>query len=362
MKRYLIVGGGIAGLSLASALQKRDISFVLMDDPTTVKATEVAAGLVNPVVLKRLIPIWRAAAFTRAAAAFYRDLEQQLQISFYNPFSIGLLLRDPSAQNDWLQASDRSFLRDYLEPEIDFAPQAFPKPFGIGLTRNTARIQTPVLIQHFHNQLRKQGQLRVERFDFQALEPNTPTYQAERFHQIVFCEGHHLRDNPYFRYLPLRISKGEYLSASAERIELGHALKGRYFFIPEPDGSLAIGATYAHDDNCEVPSESARETLAGAFEETFGFPPEIRGQRAGFRPTVSDRRPLLGRHPLHPRLIVFNGLGTRGLLMAPLLAEALTEHLEDSQALAPAVSIARFRALYPRQKLQPPSDRSARKS
>jgi hypothetical protein len=63
---------------------------------------------------------------------------------------------------------------------------------------------------------------------------------------------------------------------------------------------------------------------------------------AGIRPTVKDRRPLVGKHPKYPNLTVLNGLGTRGVMIAPTVAKALYDHLEKGIALDKEISIARF--------------------
>jgi len=74
-------------------------------------------------------------------------------------------------------------------------------------------------------------------------------------------------------------------------------------------------------------------------------PYQIVGHMAGVRPTVIDRRPLLGTHPKHHQLHVFNGLGTRGGLMAPLLAKWLYQFVFEEKSLPQEVSISRFAQL-----------------
>ena len=69
---------------------------------------------------------------------------------------------------------------------------------------------------------------------------------------------------------------------------------------------------------------------------------EVVNQRAGIRPTVSDRRPLVGRHPNHKQMYVLNGLGTRGVLIAPAMAEALYAFIETDTPLAEEIDINRF--------------------
>jgi len=63
---------------------------------------------------------------------------------------------------------------------------------------------------------------------------------------------------------------------------------------------------------------------------------------AGIRPTVIDRKPLLGSHHLHRNAAVFNGLGTRGVLIAPYAAPILYNHLTNQNPIPREISIERF--------------------
>lgn len=70
---------------------------------------------------------------------------------------------------------------------------------------------------------------------------------------------------------------------------------------------------------------------------------EIVEHIAGVRPTVKDRRPLLGRSMVSDRIFVLNGLGTRGVLLAPYLAEKLFEFIEENKELEDNLSIHRYK-------------------
>ena len=72
------------------------------------------------------------------------------------------------------------------------------------------------------------------------------------------------------------------------------------------------------------------------------LPFEIIDHQAGIRPTVKDRRPLLGVHPAHHQLAIFNGMGTKGVMLAPYFANHLVNHLENDDKLLPEIDIVRF--------------------
>ena len=66
------------------------------------------------------------------------------------------------------------------------------------------------------------------------------------------------------------------------------------------------------------------------------------GHHAGIRPTMLDRRPVLGRHPEYPSLYVYNGLGTKGYMLAPLLSKEMADFILTETAVDKEVSLGRF--------------------
>lgn len=73
---------------------------------------------------------------------------------------------------------------------------------------------------------------------------------------------------------------------------------------------------------------------------------ELISQEAGIRPTVSDRRPLVGAHPEYNNIYIINGLGSRGVMIAPYVAEQLYQFIEAKEPLEAAISIDRFKRYY----------------
>ena len=55
---YIIVGFGLAGALLANEFIRKNVSFIVFDDPDQPKASEVAAGLINPVIFRRMTKSW----------------------------------------------------------------------------------------------------------------------------------------------------------------------------------------------------------------------------------------------------------------------------------------------------------------
>jgi glycine/D-amino acid oxidase-like deaminating enzyme len=160
--------------------------------------------------------------------------------------------------------------------------------------------------------------------------------------QIVFSEGvQHLR-NPLYQGDWLVPKKGEYVTFSAPGLKLDHMLKGPYFLVPLGDDHYQAGATFAHGDNSPDTTIEGRQKLREAISKMINCPFEIVGQTAGLRPTVKDRRPVLGSINGKKETLLLNGFGTRGILMAPLLSSWLIDHSESGTPLPAEVDIKRF--------------------
>ena len=70
---------------------------------------------------------------------------------------------------------------------------------------------------------------------------------------------------------------------------------------------------------------------------------EVLEHEVGIRPTVIDRRPLLGKHPEFDNILIFNGLGTKGVMLAPYFAQHLVDFIEGNiLELEGEVNINRF--------------------
>jgi tRNA 5-methylaminomethyl-2-thiouridine biosynthesis bifunctional protein len=141
-----------------------------------------------------------------------------------------------------------------------------------------------------------------------------------------------------------------YLAADPSRC-LGVVVSGNGYVTPLPDGAHAIGATYRHDDSDAAVRVSEHiENLARAESMLPGFTegvePSTLAGWVGYRTTVPDRLPIHGATTVEG-VYTATGLGSRGLLWAPLGAEHLAATLEGEpwpvpRDLAGAISPRRF--------------------
>mgnify|MGYP003087104651 FL=1 len=97
----------------------------------------------------------------------------------------------------------------------------------------------------------------------------------------------------------MRPCKGETLTISDPRLQLQHIYKSDGVLIPLGDDKYILGANYDPEDLTEVITEAARTELLEKLRKMTSVPYEVLSHQAAIRPTVADRRPLLGQHPQH---------------------------------------------------------------
>jgi glycine oxidase len=129
-------------------------------------------------------------------------------------------------------------------------------------------------------------------------------------------------------------------------LESEFIINGGVFIMPHQSGSFKVGSTYYWDDNTEVPTKRGLEELTEKLNKMLKTDYEILSHKAGIRPTVNDRRPFLGFHPKYKNMGVFNGLGTKGVMLAPFFANHFCQHIKNSTNLLKEVDIQRYAKFY----------------
>lgn len=341
---YIIVGLGLAGIAFCEELEKAGKTFVVFDNGKN-GASRVAAGLYNPVILKRYTLPWKAVEQFDLAIPYYKRLEKKLGVQCMTPLPVRKVFSSVEDQNNWFAASDQPSLERFVSPQlISNKNQWIKAPNDYGEVLETGRVDIKKLQEQYQEYLMSKGAFTKASFIHSNItfNENSVIYDDYEASRIVFAEGHGVKQNPYFKNLPLVGNKGEYLIIKAPDLQLNAAIKTSFFVVPLGDDLYKVGATFNWTDKDSVPSVKAREELVEKLASLLTCTYEIVDQEAGVRPTTGDRRALLGVHPKYNQLALLNGLGTRGIMASPLLAKCLFDHLENGKELLEEIDITRF--------------------
>jgi len=324
----IVVGFGIAGVSVTAHLEALGKKVCVVDG-SSVKASIVAGGMYNPVILKRFSLAWNADIQLTYAKSFYNDLENKLNVNLDTSFDIYRKFNSVKEQNTWFSKLDNPVLSKYMCPSVlDSPSKVIEGDFGFGKLKSTGRIEVAQLIENYMNRLIKEDSFINEDFNFDELvvNDNDVIYKNIKAKSIVFCEGYRLLKNPFFKDLPLIGNKGSYLIIECESLKLQDVLKSHFFLIPLGNNKYKFGATYEHHFKGLDHDLETKKQLIKEFEKLTDAPYKVIDQLTGVRPTVIDRRPLVGQHNKHKSLYVCNGMGTRGIILAPTAGKLLVNN------------------------------------
>lgn len=338
---FVIVGQGLAGTLLALELEKRGRRALVVDDGWKTAASQVAAGVLNPVTGMRIVKTLGVDDLLPAAKRVYAELGVRLggetffhEVPFYRFYASehereikAKRERDPDYEG-WISED---------VPAGTLCGGGLADRLGGFFVNRAGWLEIPKLLARAREHLRARGALLEEKFDYSEVEisrAGTRWRGREIRGGIVFCEGFRVRENPWFSHLKWQPAKGEFVEielAGTERFQ-EQILKSSVVAIPLGGARWRVGTNYDRDTLDTLPTPETAARLRRAFCGIFspGASPDsakILAHRAGVRPAVQGALPKVGAHEKFPKIFLFNGFGSKGVTWIPLYAERFAEKL-----------------------------------
>ncbi len=345
---FLIVGLGAAGTHLSYQLLKSGKTFLVIDNAQSNSSSRVAAGIINYITGKRMVKTWMADEIIPFAVETYRELETLLDTTFYYSTEILKLIQQEDELNEIVAQQDKRGLTNYIsiEKPVNIELQEILAPTLAALTiHNTGYVDVKSLINKYAEYLSKQNVLLTEDFDTRSLTITSEgiSYNNIIAEKVIFCEGYKSIYNPYFNWLPLDSTYGDVITVKLSKaIVLKNILYKGIYMVPIAENTYKVGATYFWHTADDTLKPAGKEELIKKLKNIIKVPFEVLEHQAAIRPTVKDRRPLIGFHPTHPQIGIFNGMGTKGISLAPYWAKHFVEHITQNSPLSIEVDIKRF--------------------
>ena len=340
-KETIIVGAGIAGLSIAWELFQQNKSFVIYNHQSNLpSASLVAAGTWNPLNFKRLVPTWEINLFLDSMEKFYDQTETFFNVKCFYPIAVKKILSNAEEVKFWNEMKSK--------PESGgFIDENFGK-FNNETTatiKRTGKVDMHVLFAAFKNWLLQEYCWIEEAFDYDALEAHDGVWHFKyvlEVQHVIFADGVHVKNNPFFNFIDLKPANGDVLTVKIPDLKIDYILKKNIFISPIGNDLYHVGATYNWDNLVWEKSDEARVFLESKLKQIIPYDFEVVGQVAGVRPASRDRRPIIGEHPTHKNLWCYNGLGAKGLLLAPQISKWLLGKIFNNQNFPEDIDIKRY--------------------
>lgn len=342
-QQILIIGAGISGIAIAKHFIDRGHSITLIDSGVN-RSSIIAAGMINPIVFRRMTKSWRVDEFLPYLENFYTQFEKECNASFFIPITIRRMFSTAQERSLWIERQNTENFKDYIFPltESDDNYDAAFNQFGSGRVKKSAYISTSIFLESTKKWMRQNHTLITDTINYTNIDPVQSTYKGKFYDHIIFCEGVEVRNNPWFQNMPINPTQGETLTITSNSIVDNESLNRKCFILPMGNNEFKVGSTYVWDTYNSDITATGRAEIEKNITYLTDSPYTVIDQHAGIRPTTLDRRPLIGTHPSFSNIHIFNGLGAKGYMLAPLLAKEMVEHLLDGKLLDKEISISRL--------------------
>ncbi len=345
----IIIGQGLCGTWLSYYLKQAGISFVVIDAPQIQSASKIASGIINPVTGRRLVKTWMIDDVMPFAVDAYRNfktpkagvitgvstIKQCNVLDFFSAPDIEIAFNKRLAEDaTYLSAvSDKENWRQY-----------FNYNFGAGQITPCYLADVQTLLHNWRSYLKQEQLLMEATFDETELVVTNDgiRYQHVAAEQIIYCNGIASSLSKYFKQLPFAANKGEALIAEIPDLPATHIFKKGMSLVPWKPGLYWIGSTYQWKFNDHLPTTIFRQQATAWLQSFCKMPFKIIDHLAAIRPATIERRPFVGFYPAQKRVGIFNGMGTKGVSLAPFFAHHFVRHLSAQVPLQADIDINRF--------------------
>lgn len=353
---FIILGAGLAGLSLADSLSERGANICVIEaNEIGAGASGTPLGMVNPATGRRATKTWRAEQCYDAIAGNLKKVYPYADTRFHHkngvlrPALTEKIARKMSDQlekttwpDGWVYWLTEEEIKE-KHPGITCVDGGLWIPIGItvdvaGYLRALAAYlsEKNTILEHADYELEKLD-------DGWKIELSDCTFSGNN---LVFATGYHMVDHPWWEFLKLHPIKGQLAVFEPDQpLSFDHSISSLGYIATLDKHRFAQGSTYEHDFEDLSTSDYGEEYLRNKLKRTLPQLEEhstLVDQWAGVRISTPNRKPVLGQHPDHEHLYAYTGLGSKGLMYGKYLAEHYAGHLLEGKDLLDEVNINRF--------------------
>ncbi len=340
--KYLILGQGIAGTALGHIFSGRNISFKILDDGHKSSSSQVAAGLWNPIVFRRINKTWRTDELLPAMERLYGSVESKLDIKIQHHRQILRMHGNKPEADFWMEKRTLPGYRPYLlDAPADVAPFRGGE-FGSGVVDKAGFLDIPLYLSESRKYFEEHDSLKQATCEGALSLAETKILEGDEFEHVIDCRGYRSGEDPVWSAVGFKPTKGEVLTVKDDNINFDKIFNAGFFLFGLGEGKFRLGATFDFENMNHTPTADGRNELLDKLASWYPKNVEVVNHKAGIRPTVKDRKPLVGTHSGVQNLHLFNGMGAKGVMLVPYLAENFVDYLEMGGEIISEVNISRF--------------------
>lgn len=345
MKDFLIIGQGIAGSCVALRLLETGKSLDIIDNCHHKSSSFIAAGMWNPIGFKNLTKSWQIDSVLPELESLYGGIEEKNTKKYVIYHKLFRIYGSKQEENNWIDKCDYPAFSDYMSEHETILPEHVKAEYGNGLVKKAGRVKVASILKDLKVLLHDKNCLIEGAFNYANLRECNGhwEYQDKKYSAVIFCEGFQVSKNPWFNYLPVIPNKGEVFTVKfTKSLNVDGVINKGFFILPLGDNTYRIGASFQNSFDSDAPSEFGKQWLDKMLSKTIDDEYQIVNHDAGLRPTTPDRKPMIGRHPEHGSMYLMNGLGSKGVSLAPYISNLLLKFILEDEGIPDEVNINRY--------------------
>lgn len=345
----IIVGQGITGSVLSWRLIENNINFLVINNSNKISSSNSALGLYNPITGKKFVETWNSNQIINETEKFYTSIEKILNEKFlykkkiYRPFSSK---RDI---NDWELKMESKTYKKYIEKLYYKSKYKFLKDNFGGVTTNKSGYLDVKKFLFLTQKYLKKKNIYIEN-NIESKNINSKKDYIEiikkKTKYLIFCRGFYENESSFFSWLPFNLVKGENINILTPH-ESKEIIQKSILIIPNKKNNIySVGSTYDWKNLNNKVSENGIKKLKNKIKNILNCEYKIIEKQAGIRPATKDRRPFVGFHPHNKKIGIINGLGSKGISLAPYCTKILIDNIQNNKNINREINIKRYISLY----------------
>ncbi len=348
---FLIIGQGLAGSALAWRLIKAGQPCLVVDRPIADTASRVAAGLVNPLLGRKIKPDWRQAECLASAHPYYRETEEELNGHWWQCGEIWRELEDEEQIACWKSRQEEAESADFAGPLLPWYGDWKGKGCA-AITRGAAVLHAELLVNAQREWLKAQNafeEAEVLPSDISSNEDGSIIWRGQAYRAVIWCTGFELPKALELPYLESRLSQGCILDLELPDFDQPQVVLHFGHWLVKHGDIWRLGASYDWSwGHPSAPSPTAPSELMHEFTQRYDGDWTILRMRAAVRPIIRHSQPVAGAIPDRAGHYLLAGLGSRGCTTAPWVSEQLAKHLIEGTEMPSDLSPAPMHLKYMR--------------